>query len=193
MLSGPGQAGDLLPHLIQAAQAGDRKAAARVAAALLPRVRNLVRYLIRGDREVDDVVQEALVALLRGLNGYRGEGPFRSWADRVVARRTFAWLERRNQREQRVAASREAALDLASTGEPDEYLTRRQAVLALDRLPFEQRHALVLHHVLEMSITEISKETRAPVETVRSRLRLGRIRMREALSPCTSQKVSGCP
>jgi RNA polymerase sigma-70 factor (ECF subfamily) len=61
---------------------------------------------------------------------------------------------------------------------------------ALDTLPFEQRHALVLHHVLEMSVPEVAEEMRAPIETVRSRLRLGRVRLRELLSPSTERKVS---
>jgi RNA polymerase sigma-70 factor (ECF subfamily) len=154
---------------------------------LLPRVRNLVRYLIRGDREVDDVVQEALVSLIRGLNGYRGEGSFRSWADRVVARTTFAWLGRRRAQEQGVMA---ASGEAESGQSPDEFVARRRVVLALDGLPFEQRHALVLHHVLEMSVPEIAEETGAPFETVRSRLRLGRLRLREALAPNATQKVS---
>src|SRR6187397_2835086 len=57
---------------------------------LLPRVRNLVRYLVRGDRDVDDLSQDALLSILQGLPGYRAEGAFRSWADRVVVRRVFA-------------------------------------------------------------------------------------------------------
>jgi RNA polymerase sigma-70 factor (ECF subfamily) len=153
-------------------------------------VRNLVRYLIRGDREVEDVVQEALVALLRGLGSYRAEGPFRSWADRVVARTTFSWLGRRRAHEQRELASLEANPAADEAGEVDEYLSRRTLVEALDSLPFEQRHALVLHHVLELSVPEVAEETRAPVETVRSRLRLGRLRLREALNPASAQKVS---
>jgi RNA polymerase sigma-70 factor (ECF subfamily) len=174
---------------VQAARAGDREAAARLTAALLPRVRNLVRYLIRGDREVDDVVQDALVSVLRGLGSYRGEGPFRSWADRVVARTTFAWLGRRRAHQQR----EETLLEQPShceEPEPEEYLRRRHVVQALDALPLEQRHALVLHHVLELSVPEVAAETGAPLETVRSRLRLGRVRLREILSPATTQKVS---
>jgi RNA polymerase sigma-70 factor (ECF subfamily) len=94
MPSGQEQPDDPMRSDVEAAQAGDRAAAARIVAAILPRVRNLVRYLIRGDEDVDDVAQEALVLVLRGLGGYRAQGSFRSWADRVVARATFAWLER---------------------------------------------------------------------------------------------------
>jgi RNA polymerase sigma-70 factor (ECF subfamily) len=190
MPSGQEQPDDPMRSDVEAAQGGDRAAAARLIAAVLPRVRNLVRYLIRGDEDVEDVAQEALVLLLRGLGGYRAEGSFRSWADRVVARSTFAWLERRKAHEQRALETVQLSTGAPEAGAVDEYLLRRRMAQALDTLPFEQRHALVLHHVLEMSVPEVAEETRAPVETVRSRLRLGRLRLRELLAPATERKVS---
>jgi RNA polymerase sigma-70 factor (ECF subfamily) len=139
---------------------------------------------------VEDVSQEALVAVLRGLPSYRGDGAFRSWADRVVARTTFTWLRRRRQAEGRVLESSEQALEQHAVAEPDDYLQRRRLVGALDELPFEQRHTLVLHHVLEMTIPEVAEQTGVPFETVRSRLRLARRRLRDALTPTAAQKVS---
>ena len=56
---------DGLESWLPAAQRGDRRAAERVLRALLPRVRNLVRYLVRGDSHVDDMAQQALIAILR--------------------------------------------------------------------------------------------------------------------------------
>src|SRR3954469_17175198 len=79
---------------IAAAAAGDRAAAQELCRELLPRVRNLVRYLLRGDSRVDDVAQEALIAVLRGLGTFRGDGRFESWVDRVVARTAFAVIRR---------------------------------------------------------------------------------------------------
>jgi RNA polymerase sigma-70 factor (ECF subfamily) len=59
------------------------------------------------------------------------------------------------------------------------YLTRRRAVAALDQLPDAQRHALVMHHVLGMTVAEIAHELETPPETIRSRLRvaMGKIRV----------------
>jgi RNA polymerase sigma-70 factor, ECF subfamily len=184
------QPGEISPADVEAARAFDRPALERVVAALLPRARNLVRYLIRGDQEVEDVVQEGLVAVLKGLPGYRAEGSFRSWADRVVARETFAWIQRRRALEGRMATETDAACEPAAGPFGDEFLARRQLVEALDTLPFEQRHALVLHHVLEMSVPEVAAATGAPQETVRSRLRLGRLRLKAALGEAHEQKVS---
>jgi RNA polymerase sigma-70 factor (ECF subfamily) len=163
---------------LAAAVAGDRKALEALAVELLPRVRNLVRYLVRGDSEADDIAQEALVEIIRGLPSHRGEGTLQAWADRVAARATFACLRRAR----RARAQVDGGADLTavpSPGEqPDEYAARRRAVALLDQLPEDQRHALVLHHVAGLSAPEIAQELGIPFETVRSRLRIGMSKLR---------------
>jgi RNA polymerase sigma-70 factor (ECF subfamily) len=162
-----------------AALPGQHAATESLLLELLPRVRNLVRYLVRGDSDVEDISQEALIALLHGLPTYRGEGLLRSWADRVVARTTFLWLRR--MRESRGPQSNEPEDLRAVPSEDaplDEYVHRQHVVALLDLIPTEQRHALVLHHVMEMSVPEIAEELSIPLETVRSRLRLGRTALR---------------
>lgn len=165
------------PRIAQAAR-GDRRAQQALLAELLPRVRNLVRYLVRGDLEVDDITQECLIAVMRGLPGYRGEGAFKSWVDRVVARATFAHLRHSRQEGARLVHPPGPDLHLLPDPDsgPDEYAERRQMVQLLDEVPYDQRHALVLHHVLEMSVPEIAEQLGLPQETVRSRLRLGKAR-----------------
>ena len=164
---------------LAAAMRGQRDATEALLLDLLPRVRNLVRYLVRGDSDVEDISQESLIALVRGLPTYRGDGRFHGWVDRVVVRTTFAWLKRSRGREARYSGDPVELLAVPSDEAPaDEYVHRRHMVALLDRLSTEQRHALVLHHVLELSVQEISTELGIPFETVRSRLRLGRTALR---------------
>ena len=164
---------------IQAILDGKRHAAESLLTELLPRVRNLVRYLSRGDNDVDDITQEALLAILRGLPGWRREGSFKSWSDRVVAHTAFASMRKtRAKREQQDEESAEQSV-LSEDAPPDDYVFRRDMVRLLDQLPDDQRHCLVMHHVLEMSVPEMTEELGIPFETVRSRLRLGRTRLRE--------------
>jgi RNA polymerase sigma-70 factor (ECF subfamily) len=138
-----------------------------------------VRYLVRRDRDVDDIAQDALVAILRGLGGYRADGSLTSWADRIVVRTTFAWLRRARVEPPLFALGRDPSSDLEATHvAPDDYVMRRWAVGVLDALPQEQRHAVVLHYVLDLSVPEVALEVGVPLETVRSRLRLARIRLR---------------
>lgn len=157
---------------------GDRQAQEVVVARLLPRVRNLVRYLVRGDSDVDDIAQEALVAILVGLPSFRGDGQLVSWADRVTVRATFACLRRTARARSMVEVEADLSVVMGPDSPPDEYLERRRVVGLLDEIPNDQRHALVLHHVLGMSVPEIATMTGSPTETVRSRLRLGMGRLR---------------
>jgi len=163
---------------VRAAAEGDRGAAEALLRELLPRVRNLVRYLVRGDVDVDDISQEALLAVLKGLRTYRGDGSLTSWVDRVVARATFAHLKK----SRKARALLADGADLASVPDrgqpPDRYASRRDAVKLLDELPYDQRHVLVLHHVMGMTVGEVAGEIGAPVETVRSRIRIGKQKLR---------------
>jgi len=166
---------------IASAAGGDRAAAQAVCRELLPRVRNLVRYLLRGDARVDDVAQEALIAVLRGLGTFRGEGRFESWVDRVVARTTFAAIRRmRAETQPGDHAAVEADPGVGDSG-GERYALRRELAEALDCLPADQRESLVLHFAVGMTVPEIAEAAAAPIETVRSRLRLGKAALREAL------------
>lgn len=158
---------------LAAAVAGDRRALESLVTELLPRIRNLVRYLVRGDVDADDLAQEAMVAIVRGLPSHRGEGSLDAWADRVAVRSTFAGLRRARRERARIDGGADLAAVPHPDGPPDDYAARRASVKLLDQLPDDQRHVLVLHHVLGLSVPEIAEEIGAPFETVRSRLRIG--------------------
>ena len=133
---------------------------------LLPRVRNLVRYLVRGDDHVDDIAQQALLAILRGLPTFEGSGSFAAWCDRITARETFAYLRRdRAEAAKRRDAAPEMRLlkgGLAGEGElHDPYTDRRAAVQLLELLPEDQRSVLALHHIAGLSMQEIADMLRA--------------------------------
>ncbi|MEN9579072.1 MAG: hypothetical protein RJA70_2081 [Pseudomonadota bacterium] len=165
--------------LIAAATSGDRASQERVLRQVMPRVRGLVRSLLGSDSGVDDATQLALLEILQSLKGYR-EGSFGAWCDRITVR-TALRLARR----QRLRASRETAEELEvmdSQARPDDYLYRRQAVHFLDKLPSEQRAAVVLHHVLGFTVNEIAEQEGVPIETLRSRLRNGVARLRDVSS-----------
>lgn len=170
-----------LSELLAPAIAGNAAALESFVTQLLPRVRNLVRYLVWRDSDVDDLTQEALLVVLDGLATYRGEGAFEAWADRVVVRAVFRQLKRLRQEPSRI----EGPVDFdehqfqAQVAAPDEYMTRRQMLAALDRLSAEQRHVLVLHHVLDFTVPEMASQLKISAETVRSRLRLARNNLRE--------------
>lgn len=167
--------------LVERAQRGDESATHALILAFQPRVRNLVRYLVRGDDQVDDLAQQSLLVAFEGLRGFRNEGRFEAWLDGVTLRVTLRGMKRF--RLWRARQSESAGVDElaeAQLGDPARFADRRKAVQALDRLPDKQRAALVMHHVLGMSAREIAEVERIPEETARSRLKHGMSLLRVA-------------
>ncbi|GAB5543194.1 MAG: sigma-70 family RNA polymerase sigma factor [Sandaracinaceae bacterium] len=172
---------DPLTALAMRAAGGDASAQEELITATLPRVRNLVRYLVRGDQEVDDIAQDALVTVLRRLHTFRAESGFSTWLRAVVSRVALDVMRKRRRREKLAPRAPAPHLELVADVSrlPDAYLEHRRAVTLLERLPEEQRLALVLHHVAGMTVPEIAEQLEARPETVRSRLRLGLKKLRQ--------------
>ena len=175
---------DDLGAVVHQAQQGDRGAREFLVRRLLPRTRNLVRYLVGSDWEVDDMAQNALIAVVRGLGTFAATGTIEAWADRVVARSVFAELRRRKLRPSETPGPRplESLSDRQSPEGHGDYIARRWLARQLDGLPMEQRAALVLHFVLGMTVPEMADESGVPAETVRSRLRLAKQQLRASVA-----------
>jgi RNA polymerase sigma-70 factor, ECF subfamily len=176
--SGPAPAG--IDPRLRAVLAGDRAAATSLARELLPRVRNLARFLVRGDAEIDDIAQDATLAIMKALPSFRGESAFQTWYERITVRIALKHARRnRRFRTQPIEAFDERNRLTAPIGTADLYLARRALVQILDSMPVEQREAVVLHHVLGMSAPELAETLGIPFETARSRVRLGMLKLRE--------------
>jgi RNA polymerase sigma-70 factor (ECF subfamily) len=165
---------------IAAAIGGDRAAASALLAELLPRTRNLVRFLLRADADVDDLTQNALIEVMRSMASFRGESSLTTWADRITVRTVLRQVGRQKREREQYSRSEPELLSLhAVFSGADDYTARRQLALVLDGLPDAQREALVLHHVVGMSVPELADELGLSFDTVKSRLRLGMERLRK--------------
>jgi RNA polymerase sigma-70 factor (ECF subfamily) len=187
--------GDLA--LAQAAARGEGKARRRLADRLLDRVRATIGYLTGGDQELDDMVQLAMVEIIRSAHTFRGEGPLVAWADRIAVRTAMRMLRKRSGQE-KVAAGPDicavADARLADQGKNAETLNcpvfptaaecqeqrmmrmqlRKRLALHLQKLGEAQRTAVVLRWVYGYKLKEIAALTDTPVNTVRDRLQTGR-------------------
>ena len=191
--SGGGSDGDLGP-LLERCRGQDTAAMRTLLTSLVPAMLQVIRRVLGARHpDVEDTLQEAMLATARALPTFRGASTVRHFGCRIA---TFVALNVRR----RVAPPPIDPLDddRAGEAEPDWALAaRRREVLRalLDQLPVAQAEALVLHAVAGMTVEEVAAASGVPVETARSRLRLARgaLRLRIADDPAASELLEELP
>jgi len=181
---------DELSAIARAAAEGDRSATHALLVALAPHLLRTVRSLFgRNDPDAEDVAQEAALVVIGALPAFRGESSVQRFATRTAV------LVAMNARRKRAASKRGGdqvalATDLdelvAQPDGPEQRLVQAQAANAvralLLTLPAAQAEALALHCVGGCTLAEIAASTNAPLQTVKSRLRLARRALRLTLA-----------
>jgi RNA polymerase sigma-70 factor (ECF subfamily) len=172
-------------ELARAAAAGDTEATRRLVIDLGPRIVRVVRAVLGGSHaELEDVQQQAMLAFVQAVPTFRGECEPTYFASRIAAR--VALIAARRTRAAR--ARRDEAVDpdeLVSSERPhDAMVLRRRTDLLRELLATiapEQAETLTLRIVLGWSLPEVAAATAAPLNTVRSRIRLAKAALRTAI------------
>lgn len=173
---------DPLAATIARAVGGDRAALGDLLRHVSPALLRGLRSML-GTADIDDALQESLLAFVDALPSYRGETNVRRYAIRIGIRTALAARRRERTRsglfERHVEAS-EPLVPPASTPSEEALAARQREAfrVLLDEIPEAQAEALALRVVFECSLEEIATVTGAPINTIRSRVRLAREALR---------------
>ena len=143
-----------------------------------------VAYRLTGNHdEAQDLVQEVLLRVRRGLASYR-PGSMEAWLSRITTNAFLDEVRRKKRRPlevvpdlpERVTGVDQEPLDVLDTSRLPEHIQD-----ALKSLPIEFRSAVVLCDVVGLNYQEIAESLDVPVGTVRSRIHRGRAQLRAML------------
>jgi len=177
--------------LMRGMAAGDEAALAALYDRWSPAVHSVALHVLGDADDAEDVVEDTFWQAWRQAGAYQHtRGTVATWLLTIARSRALDRARaRRRRREEAVdvlpdlpAASGDApaAADPLRGAELAELRVTVRA--ALDALPEEQRRALELAYFGGMSQTEIAEHTRQPLGTVKTRMRLGLGKLREALA-----------
>jgi RNA polymerase sigma-70 factor (ECF subfamily) len=177
--------------LIQRCAARDEEACAELVNEHQRMVYQLSLNLLGDHNEALDLSQEVFLRVFRTIQAFRGQSALRTWIYRIVinqARNRQRWWRRRHKSDQ---VSLDAHLmefgEMESKGEPgpDRLLASKETAArlwsAMDRLPFDQRTALILREIDGLRYDEIAFSLGIAVGTVKSRLTRARHALRAEL------------
>jgi RNA polymerase sigma-70 factor (ECF subfamily) len=169
--------------LVEAVTSGDRDAFRRIVESESPAVFRTCYRILGTVPEAEDAAQETFVIAYRAIDTYRGEGAVGAWLARIAARQAFRRLSQRREASSLdvVDTTANASTDADPLGQA--LAAERQAAvrIAVAALPEPYREVVALRFFGELSLAEIAVVTDRPVGTVKTHLRRGLGRLREAL------------
>jgi RNA polymerase sigma-70 factor (ECF subfamily) len=177
--------------LVQRCAARDEEACAELVAEHQRMVVQLAVNLLGDREEALDLSQEVFLRVFRTIHRFRGHSSLRTWIYRIAvnqARNRHRFWRRRHRNDQvplevHVAAHGEFKSTIGE--EPDRLLEQKQLgerlQRALDRLPFDQRTAIVLREIDGLSYDDIAFSLGVAIGTVKSRLTRARQALRTDL------------
>ncbi|MBI2222029.1 MAG: sigma-70 family RNA polymerase sigma factor [Acidobacteria bacterium] len=178
--------------LIARCAAGDEEACAELVDEHQRLVFQLALNLLGDTQEALDLSQEVFLRVFRTLPTFRGHSALRTWIYRITvnqAKNRLRWWRRRHRAQQvslddHVRDHGELPSDAVGSS-PDRVLRQKEIGdrlrNALDRLPFDQKTAIVLREIDGLSYEEIAFSLGVAVGTIKSRLARARESLRAQL------------
>jgi RNA polymerase sigma-70 factor (ECF subfamily) len=166
---------------------GDEQALALLYDKWVQPVYALVVQILRDRDEAEDVVEETFWQVWQRASSYDfSRGAVHSWILTIGRSRALDRLRAKQRRKGESLAERSDIVALlVSPSDPShdaEGRERRAVVLdALGQLPTEQRRALELAYYGGLSQAEIAEQLQEPLGTVKTRMRLGMLKLRDKL------------
>jgi RNA polymerase sigma-70 factor, ECF subfamily len=168
-------------NLVQKMQRGDAAAFTEFVDRFGARIHALSRRYSESEADAEDLTQEIVVAICRGIGGFRGDAALSTWVYRVAMNRCL-------KRAQRVKPDSVPLDDLPlfdARHDPMIHAARRELServdAALETLSEGHREVVILHELHGLTYAECAHVLGIPVGTVKSRLSNAFGRLREQL------------
>jgi RNA polymerase sigma-70 factor (ECF subfamily) len=168
-------------ELVRRFLAGDAGAATELITRHERRVYAVCLRVLGNPDDAADAAQDALLAMIRKLDGFRGEAAFTTWLYRVAMNVCYDHLRRAKRRPMLRRDDDAPAPEPALDDHADAVAGAHDVAAALEQVPEDFRVAIVLADVHDLPYDEIAKVLDLPVGTVKSRVHRGRIALAKAL------------
>jgi RNA polymerase sigma-70 factor (ECF subfamily) len=165
--------GDPDPAVVEACRRGDRRALETVLREQAPYVERLLSRLIGPGADLEDLLQQTLIAACQSFPRYRGEASIRTWMSRIavnIARQHLRRPERRRAVLELVPDTLAEAGELSPRRQADRRRQLERLFHHLDAIAPKQRIAFALHVFEGRPIDEVAALTGATTAATKSRI-----------------------
>jgi RNA polymerase sigma-70 factor (ECF subfamily) len=148
-------------RLVMRIQAGDRDAFAVLYMRYFDRTQSYLRIVLRNAHDAEDATQQVFLKLFGALPRYQFRNtPFRAWLFTIARNEAMARLGDRGRSSvvepDEIDRQRDAALDTDLVISALDWISDRDLMLFVERLPLAQRQVLLLRYMHDLPYAEIA-------------------------------------
>ena len=182
-------------ELLAQVKNGDRKAFGELYTQYRRPCYGLALMILKSHEDAEDAVQNTFIRIYGSIGTLQNDDAFVVWMERILNRECIKIANRRGIE---IGSDDPAYSDRVPEHEeefmlPELYAERSDLSQRLrdeiEKLPFEQRRAILLFHYHSMSLQQIAELTDSNLNTVKSRLRYARLSLRKNIE--AQEKESG--
>ncbi len=179
-----------LRELIAQAQAGDSEAHSKLFCAYKDKVYYFALKILKNQQAAEDVVQETAILVFKNIQKLRQSEAFFPWIKRISANLCYRKLGKNaellfSQYEDDETNEPFDIADDTADSTPHELLdsseTKRMIAAVVDSLPDDQRMCTYMYYYNGMSVNEISQTLGISENTIKSRLRYSREKIKDGV------------
>lgn len=168
----PSAVRDLDLQLARRAAEGDRAAQRELFSAQKHAVHHTLFRILGGNREIEDLVQDAFLEIFRALPSFRGDSTLTRWCQTIATRVAYLSISRRKP----APVDLELVAELIPHGDPDAARVThareaaRRLYAAMARLDAKHRIAFALAVIDGLSLAEVAQLTESSTVAVKTRV-----------------------
>lgn len=155
-------------------------------ASYYPMVRAVACRIVRDEQTAEDLAQDVFIKALMKLGTLREPDKIKSWLFTMTKRRAIDWIRQQQRQPERVWTNQELCGPIKLE---DDYIRREQLQEALLTLDVLYRRDFILHEWRGYTVKEISLITQESSNTIESRIRRARGKLRNYLDTLNGQRI----
>ena len=175
--------------LIDKAKAGDADSFEKLIENSKSKAYNIAFRYLNNQEDAMDAVQESYIKVFKGLNSFKGNSAFDTWVYRIVINTCNDFVRKNTKNKENYSIYyedgeqiKELSQIMDTDSQPEQVLMKteinRYILDCLERLPNEQKEAIILRDIQNFSYEEIGKILNCSEGTIKSRIHRGRNTLR---------------
>lgn len=164
---------------IEQVLSGDVEAYSRLVDRHYPRCARIALRILGNREDAEEAIQDAFLRAFKALDDYQDRERFSAWLTRILVNQCRTVLARTKRRDALFRDLDPRSVAFAAASDPEDLWTDLEH--ALERLPAEQREAIVLKYADDLTYEEMSRITGAGESALKMRVRRAFARLRTLL------------